>query len=250
VYSTFIGGEGVDQGLDIALDRAGNAYVSGGTTSTDFPVTPGAFDQMGDPDRDAFVVKLNPDGSDLVFSTLLGGRDFETGTGIALDSSGAVYVAGRTMSDNFPVTAGAFDTEFNESELEDGYVAKFDSTGSSLIYATYLGGGDTEYMGDLAADGSGHAYATGLTYSDSFPTTTGAFDETFGGQLDAFVTRVDPTGSDLVFSTFLGGNSFGAFDSAFGDRPRRKRERLRDRLYGERGFPTHAERVRRGHRGL
>jgi Beta-propeller repeat len=207
VYSTFLGGDRVDQASDIILDGAGNAYVSGSTHSADFPVTPGAFDQVDDPDGDAFVVKLNPDGSDLVFSTLLGGRYFEHGAGIALDGSGAVYVAGRTLSDNFPVTAGAFDTEFNDGEQADGYVAKFNPTGSSLNYATYLGGGDTEEIRDLAADGSGHAYVTGWTYSGSFPTTAGAFDQTFGGPQEAFVTKVDPTGSDLVFSTFLGGNA-------------------------------------------
>jgi Beta-propeller repeat len=213
VYSTFIAGEGLDQALDIAVDSAGNAYVSGETSSTDFPVTPGAFDQMGDPDGDAFVLKLNPDGSDLVFSTLLGGADFEDGTGIALDGSGAVYVAGDTWSDNFPVTVGAFDTDFNESDHADGFLAKIDSVGSSLIYATYLGGGETESIFELAADGSGHAYATGRTFSGSFPTTAGSFDQTFGGPEDAFVTKVGPTGSDLVFSTFLGGN---ASDRAFG----------------------------------
>jgi Beta-propeller repeat len=216
-YSTYLGGSGSDAGRGIAVDSAGAAYVTGKTSSTDFPTTAGAFDASLDGLFDAFVTKLDPAGSGLAYSTYLGGSDGEAfgeeGAGIAVDSSGAVYVAGGTGSRDFPTTAGAFDTTFTGGS-EDAFVTKLNPAGSSLTYSTYLGGTPDDGGGSIAIDSAGAAYVTGLTIPPSvadfsdFPTTPGAFDTTYNGLGDAFVTKLNRAGSGLAFSTFLGGSDF------------------------------------------
>ena len=226
VYSTYLGGSDDDTGLGIAVDSAGNAYVTGSTFSTDFPTTNGAFQEVkssgsGFSGPDAFVVKLNPVGNALVYSTYLGGSDQDSGTGIALDSFGNAYVSGTTLSTDFPTTSGAFQTTFTggaqaseEGALNEAFVTKLNATGSSLIYSTYLGGNSRDQAFSIAIDSSGNAYVTGETFSTDFPITNGAFQTTLRGFINAFVTKLNSTGTGLVYSTYLGGSSGGIFGEA------------------------------------
>jgi len=206
VYSTYLGGSSFDQGNGIAVDTLGNAYVTGATASADFPTTTGAFDTSLSGSADAFVTKLDPTGSALVYSTYIGGSNFDQGTAIAVDTLGGAYVTGSTSSSNFPTTAGAFDTTFNFGG-DDAFVTKLDPTGAMLVYSTYLGSSGEDMGFGIAVDSVGNAYVTGYTsFVSNFPTTTGAFDTTFNGSFDAFVTKLDATGSFLAYSTFLGGS--------------------------------------------
>ncbi|WP_353750715.1 HYR domain-containing protein [Peribacillus frigoritolerans] len=212
VYSTYLGGNGSDQGRDIAVDAGGNAYVTGITNSTDFPTTLGSF-QPSDPDpggSDAFVAKLNPSGSGLVYSTYLGGNNLDVGSGIAVDAGGNAYVTGVTFSTNFPTTPGSFQP-IDPDGNSDAFVTKLNPSGSGLVYSTYLGGTTQSNSGSaIAIDAGGNAYVTGVTLSPNFPTTPGSFQpiDPNPGNPDAFVTKLNPSGSGLVYSTYLGGNDF------------------------------------------
>jgi len=213
-YSTFLGGAAGDSGAGIAVDSAGNAYIVGTTQSLDFPATAGAFDgTLGNPDQspDVFVSKLDSTGSILLYATYLGGSKADFGRAIAVDSAGDAYVMGRTHSANFPTTAGAFDTTANFPspprlpDITDVFVTKLNANGSGLVYSTYLGGIEDDGPGAIAIDATGNAYVTGYTLSNDFPTTAGAFTTVRGGEHDAFVTKLNATGTALVYSTFLGG---------------------------------------------
>ena len=210
-YSTYLGGGNFDEGLGIAVDSAGNAYVAGSTGSTNFPTTTGAFQTTFGGGRNAFVTKLNPTGSALVYSTYLGGSLFDEGLGIAVDATGSAYVTGDTQSSNFPTTPGAFQTTFGGG-FSDAFVTKLNPTGTALVYSTYLGGDNFDGSSGIAVDSGGNAYVAGGTDSANFPTTPTAFQTTFGGGtcfggpcFDAFVTKLNPTGTARVYSTFLGG---------------------------------------------
>src|SRR5439155_1012718 len=193
----------------IAVDAAGNAYVTGGILSTDFPTTAGAFQTTLGGDLDAFVTKLNPTGSALVYSTFLGGSAFDEGLGIAVDAAGNAYVTGRAISTDFPTTAGAFQTTLvsDPSASGDTFVTTPLPAVSALVYSTYLGGSKSDDGKGIAVDPAGNAYVTGDTDSSNFPTTAGAFQTTLGGDGgDAFVTKLNPAGSALIYSTYLGGS--------------------------------------------
>ena len=211
VYSTYLGGSSSDRGFGIAVDAGGNAYVTGISGSDNFPTTPGAFQRVNSGAGDAFVTKLNPRGSALIYSTFLGGSNSDSGFGIAVDTAGYAYVTGPTDSANFPTTAGAFQTTISGSQ--NAFVAKLNPAGSALVYSTYLGGMFSDHGEGIAVDADGNAYVTGGADSPNFPTTKGAFQAAFGGSADAFVAKLNPTGSALVYSTFLGGN---IFDSGHG----------------------------------
>ena len=205
VYSTYLGGSGVDQGSGIAVDSSGNAYVTGYTSSTDFPTASplqSSCGGCGSGYTDAFVAKLNAAGSALVYSTYLGGGDVDYGFGIAVDSSGNAYVTGMTPSTDFP-TANPWQAANGGGY--DAFVAKINAAGSALVYSTYLGGGDTEFGFGIAVDSSGNAYVTGDTYSTDFPTAN-PLQGTFGGYADAFVVKLNAAGS-AIYSTYLGGSS-------------------------------------------
>ena len=205
VYSTYLGGSGGDQGNSIAVDGSGNAYVTGVTDSTDFP-TVNSMQSTNGGDYDAFVTKLNPTGSALIYSTYLGGDGIDDGNGIAVDASGNAYVTGRTDSTNFPTTASAFQPTIG-GIYGNAFLAKLNATGSALVYSTYLGGSGDDSGNSIAVDTSGNAYVTGYTDSTNFPATAGAFQPTIGGMFDnGFVTKLNPTGSALVYSTYLGGS--------------------------------------------
>jgi len=200
-YATFLGGSSDDSGLGITLDGSGMAYVTGYTLSSNFPTTPGTFDTTYNGGYDVFVVKLNAAGSALAYATFLGGSNDDSGSGIAVDGSGAAYVTGQTRSSDFPTSPGAFDTNFNGGN--DAFVVKLSAAGSALAYATFLGGSSDDQAWGIAVDGSGAAYVTGNTGSD-FPTTPGAFDTTYnGGNWDAFVVKLNAAGSALAYATFL-----------------------------------------------
>jgi hypothetical protein len=166
--------------------------VTGSTSSTDFPTTPGAFDTALGGSSDGFVSKFAPDGKSLASSTYLGGSSDEFGIGIALDSAGSPYVSGSTFSADFPTTPGAFDTTLGGSS--DGFVAKLSPDLHSLADSNHLGGGGGDFGRGIAVDSAGSAYATGVTPSGDFPTTAGAFDTTLGGSSDAYVAKLAAPG--------------------------------------------------------
>ncbi|MBF0568897.1 MAG: SBBP repeat-containing protein [Nitrospirae bacterium] len=212
VYSTLIGGSNTnlgDSSYAIAVDSSGNAYITGTATSTDFPTTTGAF-QTTLFDRAAFVTKLNADGTALVYSTLLGGHNTDYGWGIAVDSSGNAYVTGMAWSTDFPTTTGAFQTTQKGSNF-NGFITKLNASGTALVYSTYLGGNSGDYGYSIAVDASGNAYVSGTAYSSDFPTTTGAFQTTLKGRSNAFITKLNTSGTALVYSTLLGGSSGGPY---------------------------------------
>ena len=226
IYSTFLGGSGFDDGYGIAVNAAGEAFVTGGTyhAGIDFPTTAGAFSTVHNGDYDAFVAKLNAAGSALVYSTFLGGRNYDEGRGIAVNAAGEAFVTGYTDEDltnfpiNFPTTAGAFSTVYNgtvHNGKSDAFVAKLNAAGSALIYSTLLGGSGWDEGRGIAVNAAGEAFVTGGTYHAGidFPTTAGAFSTVNNGLWDAFVTRLNSTGSALLYSTFLGG---GSIDGGYG----------------------------------
>ncbi len=212
VYSTYLGGSGGDSGQAIALDSAGNAYLTGWTYSTNFP-TANPVQATNAGGYDAFVAKLNTTGTALVYSTYLGGNNYDLGQGIAVDSSGNAYVTGITESTNFPTTAAAFQTTLGSSN-GNAFVTKLNGSGTALVYSTYLGGGGYDQGTGIALDSAGNAYVTGQTLSTNFPTTAGAFQTTLGGTAgNAFVTNLNAPGTALIYSTYLGGS---AGDTGFG----------------------------------
>jgi hypothetical protein len=218
VYSTYLGGSGSDTGTGIAVDAAGSAYVTGSTSSHNFPTTSGAFQATLRGSTNGFVTKLSPAGASLIYSTYIGGNASDFPSGLALDAAGDAYITGNTTSSNFPVTPGAFQTALLGGRAGNAFVAKLNAGGTALVYSTYLGGNGGNGGGDLgsgiAVDAAGNAYVTGSTASSNFPTTAGAFQKTLansGG--NAFVTKVNVGGTALVYSTFLGGT---ALDDGFG----------------------------------
>ncbi|MHB1457244.1 MAG: DUF7948 domain-containing protein [Armatimonadota bacterium] len=204
-YSTFLGGTSDDYGYSIVVDSSGCAYVTGCAYSSDFPTTLGAFDASLDGSSDVFATKLNTSGSGLEYSTYLGGTSDDSGNSIAIDSSGCTYVTGYTTSSDFLTTPGAFDASFGG--YVDTFAAKLNTSGSGLEYSTFLGGTSDEYGYSIAVDSSGYAYVTGSTYSSDFPTTLGTFDASHNGYYDAFATKLNTSGSGLEYSTYLGGTS-------------------------------------------
>ncbi len=240
LYSTYLGGKNTDVANAIAVDDSGDAYVTGTTNSPDFPVTPGAWNTICGGDGEcgaslnlngflvfnAFVTKLNAEGSALVYSGFLGTYQNDVGTAVALDGNGNAYVTGQTGPQAavtvalippaeppgpFPTTAGALQSNFGG--VADAFVTKVSASGSSLAYSTFLGGSDEDIGYGIAADGSGNAYVTGLTYSTTtdvppFPITSGALQKTNAGAGDAFLVKIDTNAkgaASLLFSTYLGG---------------------------------------------
>ncbi|MCS1350823.1 SBBP repeat-containing protein [Mechercharimyces sp. CAU 1602] len=209
IYSTFLGGALSDFAMDIDVDESGSAYIAGVTSSSNFPVTSGAFQTLPNPDINAFVTKLNESGSSLVYSTYLGMSGEDSANGIAVDTEGLAYVVGTTFASGFPVTSGAFQTL--KAGFFDVFITKFNASGSALIYSTLLGGGGADNVSNvgtgIAIDEEGFAYVTGRTDSAQFPVTSGAFQTQGGNVDDGFVTKLNQTGTALVYSSYLGGRS-------------------------------------------
>ncbi len=237
IYMTYLGGAGDDFATGLALDSAGNAWVTGGTSSSNFPVSAAAFQRtyggaggnglmrIGD----AFLSKIGPNGDALLYSTYLGGSLDDVGTALTLDSAGNVYVAGATRSRNFPVMQ-PFQADFAGAGGEqvfprygavpfdagDVFIAKFAATNQAMVYSTYLGGRLDDQATSIAVDSAGSVYVAGHTLSTDFPTTTGAYQRVNRGSNldenifwnfgDAFVAKLNPAGNQLVYSTLLGGS--------------------------------------------
>jgi uncharacterized repeat protein (TIGR01451 family) len=208
LYSTYVGGSGLDRGDGIAIDGSGNAYVVGrvGDTSNDFPTTAGALaTTYRGGDFDGVVFKLNAQGNALVYSSFLGGEDNDSAEGIAVDLSGNAYVTGGTRSSGFPVTASAFQS-FRAGDT-DAFLTKLNASGSAVLYSTLLGGVGTDRGSGVVIDSSGNAFLAGYSASPDFPTQN-AFQGFSGGSFDAFITKIDANASgaaSLLFSTYLGG---------------------------------------------
>jgi hypothetical protein len=223
IFATYLGGgnDRPDIGTAITADAAGHAYVTGFTNSVEFPTVHPLQPFRGP--TDAFVTKFNPGGSALIYSTHLGGTADDEAMGIAVDAAGSVYVTGHTESVNFPTTAGAFRTGCvavpvnipigNICSGGDAFVSKLSPDGSALVYSSYLSGSGFEVGRSIAVDAAGSAHVTGLTNSLDFPTTNPVQDTFGGGVYDAFMVKVNPGGSALTYSTYLGG---GGEDGGYG----------------------------------
>jgi uncharacterized protein (TIGR03437 family) len=209
IYSTLLGGNGIDTGSAVALDAAGNAYIAGSTFSTNLPTKNPLQAAIGG-QQDAFVAKINAAGSAWEYVTYLGGNAVDQGNAIAVDAGGSAYITGYTASNNFPVQS-AF--RGSNAGAVDAFVTKLNPAGSALVYSTYLGGSATDYGTAIAVNSSGSAYVTGLVTSDDFPLAN-PIDATLGSHAvgDVFVTEFNPSGSALVYSTYLGG---GGEDDAY-----------------------------------
>lgn len=220
LFSTFIGGNSQDVGEGIDIDENGNIYITGTTFSKDFPTTEGAMNETSnirnDTDDwgneviypDSFVMKISSTGNSLIYSTFLGGNDYEVASGIAIDVSGNAYVTGSTHSSDFPVRSAYND---HLSGYSDFYILKLNTDGSAAEFSTYLGGNDFWSEGEvygIIVDGRGRAIVTGYTQSNDFPTTSGAFKTSFpsSGRSSGFITKLSASGNSLVESTFLFGD--------------------------------------------
>ncbi len=213
--TTRFGGSEDEWAYALTLDASGNIYVAGRTFSADFPATPGAYSIAEGGDYDAFIAKLDPTGRRLLFATFLGGSGRDVARSIAVDGLGNVYVAGETTSVDFPVTRGAFDTTRNGTS--DAFVAKLDTTGTHLLFSTYLGGEGDDFGKAISVDQQGILYVSGRTGSIDFPVTLGASDTTLDGPEDAFLAILDTLSGGLLGSTFIGGSGDEAgWDVAIG----------------------------------
>jgi hypothetical protein len=211
VYSTYLGGSTEDEALGIAVDASGNTYITGSTSSADFPTTAGSYQTAAKSTghTEAFVTKLNPTGTELIYSSYLGGSDNDDqADAIAVNAAGHAYITGYAGSSDFPTTAGAFQAT-RKGVGTTAFVSEFNSSGTALVYSTYLGGSFGGEQGSgIALDSSGNAYVVGITPEADFPVTPGAFSTTIPGFRSGFVTKLNPTGTALVYSTYLGGSGY------------------------------------------
>ena len=207
ICSTFLGGSYSDGGSAQLMDDSGNIFVRGTTTSSNYPTTIGAFDTTYNGGSDAILSKLDSNLTTLLASTFIGGSSNEYAYNMSLGSSGNLYLAGETYSSGFyafPITAGAYDTSFNGSS--DAFLVKFDNSLGSLLASTFIGGSSGEKGVSIDIDSTGNVYCLGDTGSSNFPTTPGAYDTTFNGYVDLFVSKFDSNLANLEASTFIGGS--------------------------------------------
>jgi hypothetical protein len=211
IYSSYLGGSAADSVQAVAIDSSGNAYLTGSTQSSDFPTDNplqigndgcSTVNNLLSCTSDVFVTKVAPSGASMVYSTYLGGSDADVGEGIAVDSSGIVYIAGYTFSTDFP-TQNAFQSS-NRGSV-DAFLTALDANGANLVFSTYFGGSGVDRAFGLALDATGNIYLAGDSNSTDFPTSVNAFQPTNKGQGDAFVCKFTPGASSSVFSTLLGG---------------------------------------------
>jgi Beta-propeller repeat len=201
VYSTFFGGTGSEIGYGIAVDLTGAVYVAGSTTSTDFPIQSAVQPAYGTGSTDAFVFKLDPTANQIVYSTFIGGSGTDEAHSIAVDAGGNAYITGFTQSNDFPVVNAIQKTRAGQQEA---YVLKLNSSGSGIVFSTYLGGSADDRGFGIALDAANNVYVTGITASSNFPTLNPYQRNNAGGFADGFVTKISPAGT-LVYSTYVGG---------------------------------------------
>lgn len=199
-FSTYFGGNGSDNAYSIAVDSGGNCYITGSTTSTNLP-TRNPIQGTNRGGLDAFVAKFNATGTNLIYSTYLGGQFGDAGRGIRVDTAGNAWIAGGTFSDDFPVLSAFQPTNRG---LGDAFVARINVAGTALTYSSFLGGGNTDEASAIAIDSAGNAYVVGNTASTDF-NTRNPLQPNNRGQQDIFVSKVAPNGTSLVYSTYLGG---------------------------------------------
>lgn len=213
IFSTFIGGDDGDYCYGMSLDRYNNIFLAGITWSLNFPVTPGAFSYNSPGFPDIFLSKLNTDGSGLVYSSRFGHSSGCFANSVAVDKHDCAYITGFTGSLSYPVTTGAYSTTFNGG-TSDVFISKFDSAGSSLVYSTFIGGSgnntNIDVGSDILVDDSGYAVVCGYTTSPDFPATANAFQKSLNGDKDVFILKMNPSGSKLIYSTFIGGTGTDA----------------------------------------
>jgi len=208
IYSTYLGGTGWDYADSVVVDRAGCAYVAGAAGSGDFP-TVNPYQGVYGGDGDGFIAKLNPSGSALAYSTYFGGSGYDDIVSLTVDASGQIYVTGTTDSTDLPTRSPL---QAANAGKGDAFIAKFSASGSALVYSTYLGGSDADSISAITTDSAGNAYVMGTTKSTDFPTSN-PYRATYGGGFyDAFIAKLNPSGSALVYSTYLGGS-----DVEYGD---------------------------------
>ena len=227
-FSSYLGGARIDRAFAVTTDSEGDIYITGNTLSNNFPVKDAfqpavAPPRDGSGENDAFVTKVDAAGNGIIFSSYLGGNGTDIAYGIAVDGNKNIYLVGKTLSNNFPTTTGAF---IENPKRTDGFVTKISASGALLVYSTYLGGGSNESApgfgesGEARAidvDAEGNAYITGVTTSDSFPVTPGAFQTSRGAafaDFDAYVSKLNSTGTALLYSTYLGGSDDELLDSS------------------------------------
>jgi len=210
IYSTYLGGYSQDGALGIAVDSQGNAFVAGFTLSTDFPLKNPIKAKLSGGDSDAFIAKISASGTELIYSTYLGGSDYDVAEGIAVDSQGNAYVAGETRSTDFPLKNPI---QANLGGVNDAFITKISASGTELIYSTYLGGLDGDKAWGIAVDSQGNAYVAGETRSTDFPLKNPIQANYGGGNWDAFTAKICASGTELIYSTYLGG---GGEDHAIG----------------------------------
>jgi hypothetical protein len=232
VYSTYLGGSGDENAYRVVVDNPGNAYIPGFTTSANFPSTVRAYKRVcpNSPCYSGYVTKLGPQGNRLQYSTFLGGTvggQLNSATGLALDAAGNTYVAGITSNPDFPTTARAYKRSCGSdgtcNGTTDAFVSKLNAAGSALVYSTFLGGSGFDNAYAIQVDSARAAYVTGSTVSTDFPVSAGAAQRVYGGGSgcttyncgDVFVTKLQPSGAALLYSTYLGGSGDdGAFTGA------------------------------------
>ncbi len=202
LFSTYLGGSGIDTPSQILLDAAGDIFLLGSTQSNNFPTTVGVFQPNYAGNQDAFLTEMKPNGSALIYSTYIGGTEADFGTALTLDSLGDAFVVGSTQSTDFPTINPI---QLGNAGLYDAFVTEISPTGA-LLYSTYLGGSSSDYGTGVAVDSSGDVYVSGYTYSNNFPTQS-AFQSSLSGGSDIFITKFTPGSSALLFSTYLGGSS-------------------------------------------
>ena len=215
-YSRFIGGSASDSATGVAVSNSSNAYVTGKTTSPDFPTTSGALKTSRPSGSSGFVTEVGSS-AQIIYSTYIGGSTYDAPAAIQVDSDGNAYIAGQSRSSDFPTTAGAFQTTLKG--FETGFLAKLNPAGSALLYSTYIGGSGTDYCAGLQVDSSGYAYVIGSTNSSDFPTTTGAFSTAYTGvamRNQVFVSKFNEDGTALVYSTYVGGSAGSGGDMGMG----------------------------------
>lgn len=206
MWCTYIGGPMADLVLGIAVLDDGSVIVCGETRSGSFPTTDGAYGTTHSGGSDAFIAKLSADGSQLLFSTLIGGSQDDVAEDVDIDSTGVVGVAIETNSPDFPISAGAYNSTFGTNV--DIAVVELSSNGQSLLYSSYFGAGDFDGVTEIEYSDNDEVIILGRTGSAMFPVTSGAYDETFdAGTYDGFLSKFNLDGSELSFSTFIGGSN-------------------------------------------